>query len=415
MISPYCLVVRKKSKEKEEEIMENNVDTNKTMTKYDRKMQARQEAALKEKKRSFFTRIGLLAILICTVIVIIVVPTIKKQGAKNTFVTVGNHELSQIEYDYFYSTAVNQFLTMYSSVLPYLGLDTTKSFASQQYNDTMTWQDYFDQMTIDFLLESTVLADDAKANNFNHDVEADYKDYLASIEEGAKEASLSKAQYIKSLFGTYATEANLKSIMQEYLLGQAYYEQLLIDNEPSEEDITAYYEENKKDYDTVDYRIFSVAAEVEEDAEEDVVKTAMETAKATAEEMMGRVQAGEDFAELCKEYAVGDSISYYESEDASLLENYAYTSINTSSRDWLFEDARKEGDITVIENSSVNAYYVVLFLGRDFDESQNNSIADTIAMERAIAYIETLQENYVIKDKDGNVLSSTKEETDTQE
>ena len=153
--------------------MENNANSNKTMTKYDRKMQARQEAALKEKKRSFFTRIGLLVALICVIVIIIIVPAMKKQGAKNTFITVGNHEVSQIEYDYYYSTAVNQFLTMYSSVLPYLGLDTTKSFASQQYNDTMTWQDYFDQMAIDFLLESKVLADDAKATNFNHDVDAD--------------------------------------------------------------------------------------------------------------------------------------------------------------------------------------------------------------------------------------------------
>lgn len=69
----------------------------------------------------------------------------KYAAVHNTYVKIGDHEITKVEYDYYYNNAVNSYLSMYGSYLPYMGLDTSKDFAQQQYTDNMTWKDYFDQ------------------------------------------------------------------------------------------------------------------------------------------------------------------------------------------------------------------------------------------------------------------------------
>lgn len=388
--------------------METN--TNHTMTKYDKKMQARREAEAKEKKKQTTTRVIIAAILVCVLAVIIATPIMKQKEAKETFVVVGDHEVSLIEYNYYYANSVNQFLTMYSSLLPYLGLDTSQSFATQQYSEDMTWQDFFDRMTLGFLAETKTLVDDAAANNFTYDVTTDYNDYLASITEAANTTNMSESKYIKSVYGEYATKENLKAIMEEYLFSQAYYDHVLEQNAPTEDEITAYYEENKQNYDTVDYRIFTISANVEKDADEDTIAAAMTKAKATADRMAKRAEAGEDFAELCREFATEEEKELYEKDDASLKSDISYSSATSSFRDWLFEEDRKANDVTVAENTSSNVYYVVNFLERDFDEANRESIANTLASQTSAEYLAELAKSYVVTDTEGNVVFTPGEE-----
>ena len=378
--------------------------TNPTLTKYDKKLQARREAEAKEKKQQTITGIIIAAVVVCIIAIMIVTPIRNKKAAHDTYVMVGEHEVSMIEYNYYYASTVNQFLNVYSSILPYLGLDTTQSFATQQYSDTLTWQDFFDHMARGYLVESKTLVDDAAANNFSYDVTEDYAEYIDVIAEAAKNAGMSESKYYTSFYGDYATKETLKPIMEEYLLGQAYYEYLVEQNAPTEEEITTYYEENKKDYDTVDYRIFTIAADVAEDADEATVTAAMEEAKKTADEMAKRVEAGEDFAELCREYATEDKKETYADDAASLKEGISYSSANTLCSDWLFDETRAVNDVTVTANISSNVYYVVTFLGRAFDEANRETISNTIASEAVAAYLETLTDEYIIEDTEGNVI-----------
>ena len=392
--------------------METN--TNHTMTKYDKKMQARREAEAKEKKKQTLVKAVVAAVLVCVLAVIIATPIMKKKEAKETFLVVGTHEVSLIEYNYYYASTVNQFLTMYSSLLPYLGLDTSKSFAAQQYSEDMTWQDFFDRMTMGFLAETKTLVDDAANNNFTYDVAKDYTDYLANIAEAAKNANMSEKKYFKSVYGEYATKESLKEIMEEYLLSQAYYEHVLEQNAPTEEEITAYYEDHKINYDTVNYRIFAIAADVEKDADEDTVAAAMKKAKSNADKMAKRAEAGEDFAELCREFATEEEKELYEKDEASLKKSISYNSATSTFRDWLFDETRKENDVTVVENATSDGYYVVNFLERSFDEDTRETIADTIASETSADYLAELAKAYVVTDTEGNVVYTPGETDDAE-
>ncbi len=138
----------------------------KKMTKYDLKMQARKEAEAREKRQSMITRITALIVLVLVVIVAVAVPLTKRISAKGEYIRIGDHSLSKIDYDFYYGYSVNSYLAQYSYILPYMGLDTTKSFDSQQFDDTTTWQQYFDQMTATNIRQYLALSDDAKKTGF---------------------------------------------------------------------------------------------------------------------------------------------------------------------------------------------------------------------------------------------------------
>lgn len=393
--------------------MEENKNETKPVTRYDRKIQARKEAAAKQKKKNITSIITAAVIILLLVGVMIATPIIKRQSVKAEFIQVGSHSITQLEYNYYYSTTVNGFLNTNSWLLSYLGLDTSKSFAEQQYSETMTWQDYFNSITVQSIAEYMTLLDDAKSKQFTYDTTEDYAAYLETFKEAAAEAGVTTKVYYTTLYGTYATESALKEYVTEALLAQAYYQHLLEQNAPNDADIAAYYEENKNSYDTVDYRSLSFAASYEEGADEEAINAAYLATKARADEMLSRLNAGEDFATLAPEYTTKTDET--ENADPTLTEAATYSATNSTMREWLFHEARTAGDTAVLEDTSTNTCYVVSFIARAFDEAKNETIANTIASNRTAEYVETLRASYTLNDLHGklNIPEATPTPTPT--
>lgn len=356
----------------------------KPKTKYDRKMEARRKAAEKEKREKLTLRIvgfALLAALVGTSAYFGVTRFVDVHTATTEpYVSIGDHRLTQLEYEYYYNTSVSNYISSYSYFLSYMGLDTKKPLDEQQYSETMTWKDYFEQMTCEQLRQEYALIDDAKANGFEYDTTEDYNNYLTTAKETAKNANQTLAQYFKSSFGDYATVSNVKPFMEQSYYAKAYYDKLLEDHTPDDATIAAYYESHKADYDKVSYYSFAFdpsvyasdtalpdATEVtgsdentpgsttedadtttdanssSEDADstteansstedanstteansstEDATDNAAATNEETpayilANEMLERLKDGEDFETLCAEFATDDTKSNYESTDS---------------------------------------------------------------------------------------------------
>lgn len=356
----------------------------KPKTKYDRKMEARRKAAEKEKREKLTLRIvgfALLAALVGTSAYFGVTRFVDVHTATTEpYVSIGDHRLTQLEYEYYYNTSVSNYISSYSYFLSYMGLDTEKPLDEQQYSETMTWKDYFEQTTCEQLRQEYALIDDAKANGFEYDTTEDYNNYLTTAKETAKNANQTLAQYFKSSFGDYATVSNVKPFMEQSYYAKAYYDKLLEDHTPDDATIAAYYESHKADYDKVSYYSFAFdpsvyasdtalpdATEVtgsdentpgstteaadttteanssSEDADstteansstedanstteansstEDATDNAAATNEETpayilANEMLERLKDGEDFETLCAEFATDDTKSNYESTDS---------------------------------------------------------------------------------------------------
>ena len=233
----------------------------KPKTKYDRKMEARRKAAEKEKREKLTLRIvgfALLAALVGTSAYFGVTRFVDVHTATTEpYVSIGDHQLTQLEYEYYYNTSVSNYISSYSYFLSYMGLDTEKPLDEQQYSETMTWKDYFEQTTCEQLRQEYALIDDAKANGFEYDTTEDYNNYITTAKETAKNANQTLAQYFKASFGDYATVSNVKPFMEQSYYARAYYDKLLEDHTPDDATIAAYYEAHKADYDKVSYYSFA--------------------------------------------------------------------------------------------------------------------------------------------------------------
>lgn len=406
-----------------------NTKSEKKMTKYDLKMQRRQEEERKAKKEKKIIKTGcILAVVICVCIAAWKFYD-NYQEKHGPYITVGSHEIQKAEFDYYYYSSLNSFASTYGSYLSYFGLDTSKPLDQQQYSDTMTWDDYFQQQAVNQLKNVYALTDEANEKGFEYDASSDYDDMVTSIKSYAQQQGVSEDEYCKSVFGSDATLEGIKPYVEMSGLASAYYNDVKDDIEVTDDEINTYYDENKDNYDSVDYRVCKIEADMPEEetetetvaesisetaaestsktavtetqtetesetmsaeeseaaakAEEEAKAAAMAEAKAKADEMLSKIKDEASFEKVYDKYASDKTVD-------SLNTDKKKSSISpTDVANWLFEADRQAGDTTVIEDTSNNAYYVVYFKDRYLDHTKTVDVrqilisADTASTDTA--------------------------------
>lgn len=397
------------AKNKKPEVKTEQETPKKVQTRYDRKMEARKKQEKKDRRDEKIFRITtrlILAVIVVGIVAGIGISVFNRYNTLHgTFLEIGERKVTGLEFDYYYNAAKNNYISTYSSLLPYMGIDVNGDFEDEPYTDTLTWRDYFRQSAAEQMREVYALVDDANASGFSYDVSGDYENGIASLKQGAASAGVSLAEYYKSAFGRYATQSNVESFMKNGYLATAYYNELLSSNAPTEEEIDAYYEENVLDYDKVDYRSFVFTSDLTEEATQEEIDSAMKELKEKAEDFAAKRRQGEDFEELCIANAKEDAKADYEDADTeySLTEGRYHMSVPAALADWLYEEGRQEGDIEVLEDEENHQYYVVEFVKRYYDEADDESISNTIASERVEDYVAALLNDYEIKDSRGRL------------
>lgn len=366
---------------KKEKVTEQPVQKEeKVITKYDRKMQKRKDQEEKERREQRITTIAGIVIVAALVCLVASFPIRTYLAVNETFVTVGGEKISKVEFDYNYNVVKNNYINQYGSYLSYFGLDTTQDFSNQMYSDTLTWEDFFQQMAVESIQKNKALMAEAKAAGFTYDTAEDYKEYEDSMKELAAEQGMSLKNYVKTMFGSYATMGRLADCVKESIVINAYYEQVADEKAPSEEEITSYYEENKDSYDSVDYRMSIVEAvlpteptELADTTEQTGTEGSTGTDGTTQETAYEPSEAEVAAAmEEAKEQADAQEASI--AADGELQEGQTRNEVPGALREWLFDAARKAGDTTVIEDENNNRYYVAAFENRFRDESPSADV-----------------------------------------
>ena len=246
---------------KNEKVTENKEQTEqKVMTKYDRKVQKRKEEKEKEKKEErISTAIGIV-VLVALVCLVASFPIRTYLATHETYVVVNGEAVNKVEFDYQYNLTKNNYITQYGSYLTYFGLDTSKDLSTQMYSDTLTWQDYFEQNAVESLKQNKALMAEAKAAGFTYDTTDEYNTFKETIKTSAASAGISEKEYVRSIYGSYATMGRIEEYVKNDMVMNAYYQKLQEDNAPSDDEIQSYYEENKATYDSVDYRLTTIEA-----------------------------------------------------------------------------------------------------------------------------------------------------------
>ncbi len=389
-----------------------NAKPEKKMTRYDLKMQRRREQELKEQKMKKISRtVGILVVIVCVCAVIWRVYD-NYQEKHGPYISIDNHDIKKAEFDYYYYNSVNSFASTYGSYASVFGLDLSQPLDAQSYSDTMTWKDYFEQQAVEQMKMVYALTDEASENGFTYDAEEDYNAMVDSITANAESQDMSADAYCQAIFGSDATLENIKPYVLLGSTASAYYDSIEDATEITEDEISTYYDENKDSYDSVDYRICKIAADMPEDETEaeteaaaesgdDTAETAetmseeekeaaeaekkaaeeaaMAEAKAKADDMLSKITDEDSFAEAYKDYAEDESAD-------SLNANKKKSSISPSDvAEWLFDEARQAGDKTVIEYESGDAYYVVYFLDRYLEHAKTVDVRHILISPEEVA------------------------------
>ncbi len=353
----------------------------KVVTKYDLKMQKRAEEkarAKKEKQVSLITSILIVAALVCFMASFPIRSYLTIHG---TYVKVAGENISRLEFDYNYNMALNNYMNQYGTYLSYMGLDLTGDLSTQMYSDSLTFKDFFEKMAVENIIQTKALKAEAKAAGFTYDATKDYEDYLNYVSQAAEAAGMTEKQFVQENFGAYATTSRLKPIVMENLESSAYYDSVSDEKMPSDEDAENYYAENKDSYDSIDYRMTVINAELPTeptdlaDKTEDTTTTDNTTGSTSTDSTTGTDTTTYEPSEAEIAYAMeqakaeADAALKSIAKDGELKENAKRTSLASVTREWLFDESRKAGDTTVIEDETNNRYYVLAFEKRYLDET----------------------------------------------
>lgn len=357
----------------------------KIVTKYDRKVQRRKEEKEKARRDERIGKIIGIALIVVLVCIVASFPIRNYLTINGTYIKVSGDAVSKVEFDYHYQVASSDYISQYGPYLSYFGLDLSRDITTQMYSENLTWGDYFEELAVDNLAREKALLKAAKEEGFTYDVTEDYNEYRERLKEAASEAGTTVKNYVKELYGVYATESRVKSYVQNGMYLNAYLEQLSEQMKPGQEEIQEYYDNDKASYDSVDYRMLTVNAELPTEPTE-LADPVEETTEDESEGAEGEEKAYEPSEaeieaamKLAKEEA--DQKEKTIRTAGELNTNKKSASVTSAVREWLFDEQRTAGDTTVIEDANYHRYYVVSFEDRYLDQTPSVDLRMVITTE----------------------------------
>jgi len=348
------------------------------------KLTEKQLAEQKEAKKLKILTTGfvvVLALMICIAAVVGVTKTIEGSGIrekKTVALTIGDHEISNAELNYYYIDGVNHFAGQYGDYLYLVGLDATTPLNEQILNEETgeTWADSFMNDAMENAKAIYTLCDEAKANGFTLSDE-DLENIEASIATTEMYAMYyyqypTLEDYLEAMYGHGAT---VESYREYYTMGYTAeaYQQSYIDGLSYEDaDLREAEAKDYKAYNTYSYNYYYLNVYNFVDAPEGTAQ-----ADYTPEQIAGGVAAAEEIAKTL----TAEEITSIEALDAAIAalpmnkdivnpksfesDDLKYASINSLFADWVTDEARQEGDVKYFKQTNtdgdVTGIYVVMF------------------------------------------------------
>lgn len=386
--------------------MENNNKTQAELYREERKERLAKAAAKNAKKSPKSVKAANTAKKVISIVLAVVIALGAVVGVLNFFdvpqkavkISIDGIEskISLAEINYFYFQTWTQ---SYSNTMQYeqygmeTGFDYTTTPDKQEYLEehvqyagiTMedlgdienpTWQDVFTYSAVSQLVSIKYGAEKAEEAGLKltEAEEKEIDDQLEEIRKTAKENDYSVDRWLRLQLGYGVTEKMIKNITAQSYLAQKYYEKVTEDskNAVTDEMIKEEYEANKDDYDIVDLRVYAFEADLgsnhsheEGEEHEKEHKEAEAKAKAEAEAFIKNVTDEKSFI-TAADHAIHteDEKSTKDPDASTLLSDKKYAEITNSYSEelakWAFDDARKAGEVAVVDGGNGEFYAVMM-------------------------------------------------------
>ena len=215
-----------------------------------------------------------------------------------------------------------------------LGINQEKSLKKQNSPYGESWFSYFYDKAAEAMNHTLLLCETANDAGVTL-TEKEIKALTKAAEEHKK----------------YGTE-NVLYVMKAKALADKYEDNFYTSLSYDAEDYQKYYEENKQEFDVVDYKYMVVAAVQDETFDKDMAQT---TAKSAANNLVRKIKK-QGFDKAAEEYLA--SIESDKKLDEFIVTEYAYEK-RTQFGVWAFSDERKQGDVKIFEGSGQFAVYYI--------------------------------------------------------
>lgn len=346
-----------------------------------------QEEQAKEAQRKRNTLIY--SIIGVVIVILVAILLIWNTGIvqRNTKVAEINGEkvtASQVAY-YYYSNNVMYTANLYSTYGIACSYDTSVSPKEQIITEEaasefgiaedyigQTFHDYFMDTALKTLGEEQILRAAAKEAGYtlSESGKASVKAEMESLDDTLDSylsyygADLTRTSYLQMVYGKSMSEGKYRTCLENAYLADEFYDayfDTLADY--TDEELDAYYQENKDTLDTVTYYWRQFDGTVAETTDEDG-----NTVEPTEEQEAAALAAALSAADTALAEVEGNLDAVKGNDDYTEATG---TLVNVSSFyfDWLVDAERQPGDATVLEGTTGTSYYVVVFGERYRDET----------------------------------------------
>lgn len=355
----------------------------------------------------------ILTLCICVAIlvgVIIYANIAKTAGALNklTTMTVGDTKIGGTEFEYKYNETILAFKSNYSDLLSYLDVDFDEDLSTQYISTDQSWKDYFISSTASALKEQYLLCNEAASEGYelSEEDKASALSDLETMKTTIESYGWSFDSYLQTYYGQYLTPDELENYTLSSALYYSFYKNVLNSFDINDTRIQEYYESNKDTYDTATFRSYQFTYTVPTTDETATDNTSADTsgtdaadetaetedtsykdeARAKAEAALAAITDEASFETYILSVMTDEEKAKAET-DFTLNSEILKSAVATAVGDWLFDDARQEGDTTIIEAN--NGFFVVYF------KSCGLNSYDTVAVRHILLQTSTVDKIYV--------------------
>jgi len=342
---------------------------------------AAEQKAADKKAKTLYISLAVIFVAI-TVFMLVFNSGILQRG--KTAVTIDGTDYSVVETSFYYNTSYQNLLQNMGgdANAAYFGLDTSKPLKDQTANTAMlgldteiSWDKYFKDQAVNSMkfIHATLAKAEAEGLTLDEAELSALDTNIQAIKDQAAANGYSYKAYLSAVFGAGMTPAIYEQLVKDNLLANKYATNYTDSLTFSDDEVKAYYEENKKNYDLVDggYIIVDGAPETktEEDGDEvapthDEIAASMAAAEEVAEDILAAYKKGNtDLKALAEEFS---AYSHYSSEEITFIAGI--------TGDWFFDEARKDGDTAILEDINENRYYVAVFNSRKQDTALDYNV-----------------------------------------
>ena len=372
--------------------------------------QLAQQKEAKKLKIYSITFVAVLALIVVAALVVGSINIVNNSGIlqKSTdAVVIGDSVLSNADLNFFYIDQIqNDYNSWYSSygnstqlfVQWFMGLDITKPLNQQVYNAETgeTFADYYKDMAIENAKEVYAIYNLAKAagETLTEAQQSELDLTFTSLDSYAALRGYANAEaYLKAIYGAGATAKNYRHYLEVNTIATNYAQNYYNSLEISDADIEARNNESYDEFSSFDYAVFFVDMNaflpcLSQNVGSDHAHTVAEYAAArkAAEEAANAIVASGATDTDMLDAAIANIEAYQllseTDRKSGIRTDYTLDKVTEDQAQWLSADGRQVGDLGMLskkvttteedgqETTTIDGYYIMLFLGRD-DHEQN--------------------------------------------